>query len=368
MKQKINNSPMATKYGLKVLMVGLALLSLNLCRGATVTFSNNVAAAQSSTDAIEGMYTLKQFSTARYLYYTGLTDGLMSGASFSYNTSDILTFAYAVPSNDVYVSQVDVWVSAADYNRAGMDIDIAFSSNGVSYTEVITGSYTPPTYGSLWNLGRFKFDPEETRGMSYIRIISTNCPSAPRVDEIDVFTVPERSNHTKSFSIGIDLDQSATDDINGVLPNVMGSGERYSVNAALTDAASETSPTASTLCMGDYNIVTSTWDLVSVVKARTFLDRVDFWLPIVDTFRGPIRFGIIVSSDGSTWRYVADTGYRASLSSYNRIRIDFDRRAITDFRYIGIIDYPFYDGGKHAPIIEIDVFTDAPSGTLLIIK
>jgi len=308
MKQKTNNNcPMATKYGLKVLVVGLVLLSVNLCSGATVEFFNNIPAAQSTTDAIENCYPQRGYA---YMdTYTQLTDGLVSASSFSNYATDTLIYVLGVPDPEVYVSHVDIWIYANENNRDAFDFDIAFSSNGVTYTNLITGKYDPPVRGPNWNLGRFEFDSEETRGMSYIKITSRAFSNTPRIGEIDVFTVPENHNYTRSYSVDLPLDQSFTDVVNGMTPTV--SSGSYSPNSALTDATSASLPSDSKYNNEDSVVVTNQWDL-GTLKDGTFLDRVDVWTLGSASMRMPARFGVIVSSDGTSWRDVADTGGRAT--------------------------------------------------------
>jgi len=356
---------MATKQELKVLVVGLALLSVNLCSGATVTFFEQIPAAQSATDAIEDCY--PEWGAAYMDTYVRLTDGLMSKSYFSNYNPQTYIYVLGVPDPEVYVSQVDIWVYAGENNRDALDVDIAFSSNGVSYTEVITGKSDPtyPVGVTNWNLGRFQFDPEETRGMSHISIISRGNSNTPRIGEIDVFTVPENHNYTRSYSVGIPLDQSFTDVVNGMSPTVsLGS---YNPNSTLSDATSASLPNTKKYHSIPSAVVTNQWNL-GTLKEGTFLDHVDIWAGGYDSQRIPARFGVVVSSDGTTWRDVADTGYRATHNTSNTmLRIDFDRGAITDFSYVGIIDYPGVSAGNHCQIVEMDIFTDAPRGTVLII-
>ncbi len=367
MKQEITNRSMSIKYRLKfiVLVLVFGLLSVNLCMGATVTFYDNIPAAQSATDAITDCF--PKMSTSYVATYAQFTDGLMSSSYFSYKNPETYIYVLGVADTNVYVSQVDIWIGAGDGSRDGFDFDIAFSSNGVTYTDIITGTHNPPSTGSDWNLGRFQFDPDETRGMSHISITSRGLPNSPRIAEIDVFTVPEKTNYTRSYSTGIDLDQSFTDAVNGVTPTV--SSGSYYPNSALTDAESATSPSTLVYHHTAYLVVTNHWDL-GTLKDGTFLDRVDVWKNSGDTMRMPARFGVIVSSDGTTWRDVADTGYRASTNTLSNdlLSIDFDSGAITDFRYVGIIDYPGESAGRHVQIREIDIFTDSPKGTVLIVR
>jgi len=236
---------MSIKYRLKfiVLVVVFGLLSVNLCMGATVTFYDNIPAAQSATDAITDSYPKR--GTAYMATYTQLTDGLMSRDYFSNYNPETLIYVLGVPDTNVYVSQVDIWISASEAARDGFDFDIAFSSNGVTYTDIITGTHNPSSTGDDWNLGRFQFDPEETRGMSHISITSRGNTHSPRIGEIDVFTVPEKTNYTRSYFTGIALDQSFTDAVNGLIPT-LSSGSYKAIDGSsagiLTDAESATSP------------------------------------------------------------------------------------------------------------------------------
>jgi len=355
---------MATKQELKVLVVGLALLSVNLCSGATFNFFDNIPAAQSATDAIEDCY--PEWGDAYMDTYVRLTDGLMSKSYFSNFNPQTYIYVLGVPDPEVYVSQVDIWISAADTARDGFDFDIAFSNDGVTYTNLITGKHNPSSQGDDWNLARFQFDSEETRGMNYISITSRAFSNTPRIGEIDVFTVPENHNYTRSYSVDLALDQSFTDVVNGMTPTV--SSGSYYPNSALTDAISASLPSDAKYHHDDNVVVTNQWDL-GTLKSGTFLDRVDVWTLGSASMRMPARFGVIVSSEGTSWRDVADMGYRATTNApYSRLSIDFDSGVINDFRYVGIIDYPGLVGNRHVQIIEMDIFTDVPKYTVIIIN
>ena len=115
-------------------------------------------------------------------------------------------------------------------------------------------------------------------------------------------------------------------------------------------------------------IIERGWIKHKRLKEGTFLDRVDIWEVGYESQRLPVRFGVVVSCDGTTWRHVADMGYRASTNTLpDMLTINFDSGVISDFRYVGIIDYSGLSSGYHPKIIEMDIFTDAPKGTLIMI-
>lgn len=352
-------------------IVCVSVLATQESWAATFEFVDHTNATVSATDALADMHPYRWELTD---YYLGITDGSSAYIGYSNADPDTMTFVFGIADDDVYVSRMDFWVGAGDGNRDSYDFDILFSDDGATWTNVVRGAHSPASSGSGLNLARFEFDPDETRGMSHVRIKSYFNPShGCQLREIDLFTHPANRSYSVTYSRNIPLEQSAADDVNGIVPALLGASTYYysgNNTATLTDATDATTPSSSCYYGANGETITCRWDLAGKLAPNSYLDRVDIWTR-TDSARTPQRFGIAVSSDGSTWRKVADTGYRTAGTHWLQCltRVDFEKMAVTGFRYVGVIDYPCAPSQyRHGWITEIDVFTDRPRGSVILLK
>ena len=92
------------------------------------------------------------------------------------------------------MTRVDIWLEGRDPARRNYHFQIAVSADGVDFAMVGDSGFQTPANASN-NLARFSFDPAETLGCRYVRVIFLEpLGYCPRFQEIDVFTAAIRSS------------------------------------------------------------------------------------------------------------------------------------------------------------------------------
>lgn len=176
---------------LRVAIVGTTVLMLaGGAPGAEFVAKSNITYEGSDTDAIQGQLMIASEGRLRKHGKT-LTDG--SGAdSVFFTDTDRPNSGYWMLGPECptrCVTGVDVWLSGEDRSRYVYHVQIAVSTDGVTYKTVGDSGKVTPACPADHNLARFRFKPEETRAVRYIRLVSvpTGNPHV-RIREVDVFT------------------------------------------------------------------------------------------------------------------------------------------------------------------------------------
>ncbi|MDD5704799.1 MAG: hypothetical protein PHR35_02660, partial [Kiritimatiellae bacterium] len=306
-----------------------AWLGFGLSAGAyTFVSSNNIDYAGSSSDAIHLQNTkVGEGSLTGELL---LTDG--NGAApacfGSYGITNSCYWILGAEDPGRSLSRIDIWMSD-NGTRHLYRFQIAVSSNGTDYVTVADSGngLVPSTDNNTTNLARFVFDPNEVPGVRCVKLLA-DVPSvsyAVCFREIDIFTSGEASSCTVSNNIA--FGGVATDAINQQV-SVIATGSYSSTTYIrdLTDGAR-----AANGCFTTVGTNAAVWVLGADMPTRR-LTGMDIWMKD-DGSRSRYRFQAAVSSNGSDYTIVGDTGYRflpaSNTDTNNLCRLTFDNSAPT---------------------------------------
>ena len=172
-------------------VVLLVLAVAGWAHGSTFVASNRAPYGGTDTDAVHG----RRMIISEGRLHPGvktLTDGRGTANAFFNGAPDRPNSGYWVLGPRCAtrcVTRVDVWLNGEDRCRYVYNLEIAVSADGVTYTTVARSGKVTPPFPAPDNLARFVFEPKETRGVRYVRLVSapTGQPH-PRIREVDVFT------------------------------------------------------------------------------------------------------------------------------------------------------------------------------------
>lgn len=165
---------------------------------------------------------------------------------------------------------------------------------------------------------------------------------------------------------GVPLNQSVSDDINGLL-GVGGQTPQSGSLAALTDATTASSPNANVILGADNEIATVTWDFgASIDAALRRLNTVSLWFAD-DSDRTGYNGSLSISLDGSIFSEIPNSahevGFTFAPNQFHNVVYDFTGVNISNFRYIRLNSagyvFPFPPGNPafQPRFTEADIFT-----------
>lgn len=165
---------------------------------------------------------------------------------------------------------------------------------------------------------------------------------------------------------GVALNQSATDDLNGLLATGSQVPQSGSL-AALTDASSSSSPTGTVIVGPDSGPASLTWDFGTTVDAALRrLSTVSLWFDN-DADRAGFNGSLATSLDGFLFTEIENSSHEAAFNFspglFHNVIYNFDGTNVTNFRYIRINSFGYVfpvPPGNPAfqPLfVEADIFT-----------
>ncbi len=295
-----------------------------------------------------------------------LTDGLSSGGYTYpcwYGSPGTNVFILGAPCATRRLTGVDIWTTGTESVRRRFRFQILVSSNGTDYARV-ADSGLQPGFDATNIVARFRFDdPETTRGVRYVGIAYVEPFPGVRLQEINVFT----EGDPVTVSMTPEPLNQATDDLLAGRTGVFANWTYKTMR--LNDATGPATPDAATFGGDNNTNVTATFDLGW--RPDRYLARVDVWTPAAafDPARDMANIKLCVSPDNAAYTEIANGGVRwAVINQTNRLSFIFQRQAVRNWRYFRLYNGPAHNNWYSGAIIEVDVFAEAPKGSVLICR